>query len=226
MTLEAIPGCVLKIDDTDRIRRVREVLDRAGYNLAGVTDLLGPTTPTAVRLLVPWERPRLMRRCAGDPVRGVLARLFLLGASVDRDAVRRAVAPTALEDWEALGLLGADGEGDAVWALAAILPAESQLIALPDRRRLPLVAGAATDALMSPQSATTWLIAQCMIRRRAEAALDACTGCGVLGLLCADHARRVVFTDYNPAAARTAAFNALLNGLTDFDSRQGDFFAR
>jgi predicted RNA methylase len=223
MTLETIPGGALKIDDPGRIRRVREVLDRAGYNLAGLTDLLGPAMPTAARLLLPWERPQLLRRCGGDPIRGVLARLFLLGASLDRDAVRRAVAPTALEDWERLGLLGADGE--AVCALAKVLPEESLLVALPDHRRLRSSTGQESEPLMSPQSATTWLLAQCMIRRPVEAALDACTGCGVLGLLCADRARRVVFTDYSPAAARTAAFNALLNGLTDFDSRQGDFFA-
>ncbi len=223
MASEEVPGCSLKTDDPDRVRRVREVFDRAGYNLVGLTALLGPAAPTAAKLLMPWERPGLLRRCAADPVRGVLARLFLLRGSVTRDAARRAVAPTALEDWEALGLLAADG--DDVHALAAVLPSDSLLIAIPDHRRLPSFTGDESGAVMSPQSTTTWFLAQCLIRRPAQTALDACTGCGVLGLVCADHARRVVFTDYSPTAVQTTRFNALLNGLTDFDCRQGDFFA-
>jgi predicted RNA methylase len=216
--------CPLKTDDPDRIRRVREALDQAGYTLAGVSDLLGSTAPTAVRPLSPRDRPRLLRRCTDDSILGILARLFLLGASVDRDAARRAVAPTDLADWEALGLIGSDS-GGGVRALAALLPAESLRIALPDHARVASYAGDASGALMSPQSATTWLLAQFLIPRPAAAVLDACTGCGVLGLLCAAHAGRVVVTDYNLAAARTAAFNGLLNGLPDFESRQGDFFA-
>ena len=68
--------------------------------------------------------------------------------------------------------------------MAGVLPAESLLIAIPDHGRLPSVPGDEIGALMSPQSGSSWLLAQFMIRRPAETALDACTGSGVLGLLC------------------------------------------
>jgi predicted RNA methylase len=222
MPPEATPGCPLNSDDAGRVRRLRAVFDRAGYTEAGVKNLLGPSAPTAARPLSVRDRPRLLRRCAADPVLGVLVRLFLLGAAADREVVRRAIAPTDLAEWEATGLVGPAGDG--VHALAQVLPTESLLIAVPDRARLTSAAGDEASALMSPQSATTWLTAQLLVRRPADAALDACTGCGVLGLLCAGHARRVVVTDYSPVAARTAAFNGLLNDLPSFESRQGDFF--
>ncbi|HVS35645.1 MAG TPA: methyltransferase [Gemmataceae bacterium] len=220
---ETIPGCSLRTDDPDRIRRIRDVLDRAGYGEARVQELLGHAAPTGARPLLTRDRPLLLRRSAADPILGVLARLFLLRASVDLDAARRAIAPTDLEDWEAVGLLGRDGAG--VSALAAVLPAASLRIALSYGDRDAAFRGGDNDVVMSPQSATTRLTDQYLIRRPVEAALDVCTGCGALGLYCSGHARRVVVADYSPAAVRTAAFNGLLNDLPDFQSRQGDFFA-
>jgi HemK-related putative methylase len=56
--------------------------------------------------------------------------------------------------------------------------------------------------------------------------LDMGTGSGVCAVFAARHAARVVAVDINPAAARCAAINVVLNGLDGkVDVRQGDLFA-
>lgn len=55
--------------------------------------------------------------------------------------------------------------------------------------------------------------------------LDMGTGSGVCAVFAARHARRVVAVDINPAAARCAAVNALLNNAErQIEARQGDLF--
>jgi HemK-related putative methylase len=56
--------------------------------------------------------------------------------------------------------------------------------------------------------------------------LDMGTGSGVCAVFAARHARRVVAVDINPAAARCAGINALLNHLDHrIEVRHGDLFA-
>jgi HemK-related putative methylase len=64
-----------------------------------------------------------------------------------------------------------------------------------------------------------------LVQRDCEV-LDMGTGSGVCALFAARHARRVVAVDINPAAARCAALNALLNQLEGkIEVRGGDLFA-
>jgi HemK-related putative methylase len=56
--------------------------------------------------------------------------------------------------------------------------------------------------------------------------LDMGTGSGICAIFAAQHARRVVAVDINPAAARCAAVNALMNRVDHkVDARHGDLFA-
>ncbi len=51
------------------------------------------------------------------------------------------------------------------------------------------------------------------------------TGCGILGILAAKKARKVIATDVNPFAVGCAKLNAKLNRVADkMDIRQGDLF--
>src|SRR5581483_11200196 len=68
-------------------------------------------------------------------------------------------------------------------------------------------------------------LAKLTVRRRVGSALDLGTGCGILALLAADHAGRVVATDVNPRAVNMAAFNARLNGLENVEALTGDLLA-
>jgi release factor glutamine methyltransferase len=61
---------------------------------------------------------------------------------------------------------------------------------------------------------------------REHEVLDMGTGSGVGAVFAAKYARRVVAVDINPAAARCAGINALINGMDgEIDVRLGDLFA-
>jgi release factor glutamine methyltransferase len=63
-----------------------------------------------------------------------------------------------------------------------------------------------------------------LVSRESEV-LDMGTGSGVCAVFAANHARRVVAVDINPAAVRCARINTLLNHLEHkIDLRQGDLF--
>jgi HemK-related putative methylase len=63
-----------------------------------------------------------------------------------------------------------------------------------------------------------------LVHRDAEV-LDMGTGSGVCAVFAAQHARRVVAVDINPAAVRCAMINTLLNNLDHkIDVRHGDLF--
>ena len=63
-----------------------------------------------------------------------------------------------------------------------------------------------------------------LVSRESEV-LDMGTGSGVCAVFAANHARRVVAVDINPAAVRCARINALLNNLDHkIEVRHGDLF--
>ena len=94
------------IDHND-FRRMRDVLDAAGYTHTGVCALLQtPDIHSASD-----ARQDLWRwRARGDSPLETLTRLFLLGLPVDASAVRRALLPMTLEQWQQARLLLVTGE--------------------------------------------------------------------------------------------------------------------
>ena len=74
---------------------------------------------------------------------------------------------------------------------------------------------------VAPSSA---LLGNLTVRRPIERALDVGTGSGILAVLAARHAERVVATDLSERALAFAAFNAALNGFENVEFRQGSFF--
>jgi methylase of polypeptide subunit release factors len=67
-------------------------------------------------------------------------------------------------------------------------------------------------------------LADLTVRRPVASALDVGSGSGVLSLLAARHATKVLATDINPAAIAFTALNAELNGLTNIETREGNLF--
>lgn len=71
----------------------------------------------------------------------------------------------------------------------------------------------------------TFLAADNMIVNENEVVLDIGTGCGILAVLAAQKARKVVAVDLNPHAVNCAAKNAQINKLAHkMDIRRGDLF--
>jgi len=69
-----------------------------------------------------------------------------------------------------------------------------------------------TDDVYEPAE-DTFLFAENVEPKEGELVLDLGTGCGILGILAAKKAGRVVAVDLNPYAVRCARSNSMLNGL-------------
>src|SRR5687767_10510132 len=94
----------MPLDRLDDVRRLRAALDQAGYEPQRIAGLLRVDP----RELSSFRTTRknlsiLLRRCAGDTPLDVFVRLFMLGATVDADAARRALAPSDLDVWMTAG---------------------------------------------------------------------------------------------------------------------------
>jgi hypothetical protein len=202
--------------DPDDCRRAREVFDGAGYTEEGFRTALGTTsvlTPTPAQLPL-W----LCRTRGGTPLH-TLIRLFFLGAPVETEAARRAVAPMALEDWATAGLL--DVRDGATAPLVRVVAHQGLLLA-SDMPGL-IHTGARSDYVMG-MGKSTMLLAKVAIRRPCRRALDLGTGSGALALLAAPHSERVWATDKNSRAVAFANFNARLNGVGNLECLTGDLF--
>jgi len=71
----------------------------------------------------------------------------------------------------------------------------------------------------------SFLFAENLVVRKGDVVLDVGTGCGILGVVAAEKAAKVVAVDANPYAVRCAKENAKLNGVSDkIFFVQGDLF--
>ncbi len=71
----------------------------------------------------------------------------------------------------------------------------------------------------------TFLLAENLPVEEGDVVLDMGTGCGILGIIAAKKARRVVAVDVNPYAVQCARINAKFNHVSEkMDIRQGDLF--
>jgi release factor glutamine methyltransferase len=71
----------------------------------------------------------------------------------------------------------------------------------------------------------SFLLAENLAVNQNDLVLDVGTGCGILGILAAEKAKKVVAIDVNPHAVSCARMNAELNGVTGkMDIRLGNLF--
>jgi len=210
-----VDDCRLSSLPDEGPRRLREVLDRAGYSGRGIAEALGADD---VRALNGVAGPVLVRRAGEAAPLDVLIRLLLLGVDVECNAARAALRPMTLEAWEAFGLV--ESSAGVVRATYRVVPHDDLLLlsdwpASPGRPLRP-------DHVLGPNT-TASLLANVTVRRPVDSVLDLGAGCGVQALLATRHAGRVVASDLNPRAAEIAAFNAALNDVA-VECLEGDLF--
>jgi methylase of polypeptide subunit release factors len=163
------------------------------------------------------ELPSYLRRLGDADELAVLLRLFLLGVPVTSTRLDELVGAQLRARLAGAGLLVPERE--VVHGAARVVPHDELLIASDH-------AGAAeahadhVPGVHRPSVA----LAHLTVRGEGERALDLCTGNGIQAILLAAHAERVVATDVNERALAYAAFNALLNGAGNVETRLGSFF--
>jgi methylase of polypeptide subunit release factors len=132
------------------------------------------------------------------------------------DAVAILCAPL-MREAAAMGLLVA-GETDGLWQFPFNFEIVNGLYILSD---LP---GDEPDCVMAVGGTTRLLAAASYPQEDVGSALDLGCGCGVLALLIAAAARRVVATDINPRALQFAGINAAINGIDNVEFRAGSLY--
>jgi methylase of polypeptide subunit release factors len=192
------------------------VLEDAGYTEATLAKTVAMDTATGR----PPDISVVLRRTTGVSPYNTLVRLFLLAQPVAEGAARAALAPMDLESLSAVGLLRGGAEG--IQAQAALLPFQGLLLA---RDFWPEFTGRPCPRQYVPGVGPASLaVANLTVRRQVESTLDLGTGLGVQAALAAHHTRHVIATDTNPRALNFTGFNAMLNGLSNIDLRQGSLY--
>lgn len=200
--------------DHELLARLRARLRAAGYSEWRLMRALG----SPVRLSVVGLVEVLDRRLDPAAELSALFRVFWLGLPASRDAVADALAPLALEELAAAGVIALSaGE---VRPLIAISPYRDLVVAHDHGRRVSDRQPAFVTSVNSSSSLMDWLT----IRRPVSSALDLGSGCGVQALLAARHAETVTAVDVNPRAVEYTALNAALNGIRNVDALQGAWF--
>jgi SAM-dependent methyltransferase len=200
--------------DAEAIEQLRTTIAEAGYTDEAVKRALDTEVSTSRDSL---ELPLYLRILPSRERLSTLIKLFLLGLPSSADEAAAALAPLTLQRLESLGVLRLGG-GEA--------RAELELVPVDD---LLIASDRFLDELTQPDhvlgiSPPTRALAALTVRPQVETTLDLCTGNGIQALLAARHSRRVVAADVSERALRFAEFNALLNGVSSIELRQGDLF--
>ena len=195
---------------------VRAIFGDAGYRDRDIRDHLGANEEISLHAL---DRPVLEERIGevGGPL-GVLLGMFLLCRGTPLGNAETALGAEAIRALTASGLV--KSTAGRLTPAVQLYTVEELIIAADLLERH---AAKARDFVLGPFGVTLKL-ASFAFRRPVGSVLDLGCGSGTLAALAASHADRVVATDVNPRAVAFSRFNAELNGLDDFECREGSLF--
>jgi SAM-dependent methyltransferase len=145
------------------------------------------------------------------------ARMFMLADAVSVEDAGRALGPALLDALTEAGLILAAETGGVVSPFDLVAANNLHLICDNLNR--------GEGAVMGAMSTTGSLYQASLPGQPVQRMLDLGCGAGSCALLLAGHAATVVATDINPRAVVLAKVNAVLNGISNVDFREGDLFA-
>jgi len=204
-----------------------EKLREIGYGPIGLVGLLGLSAeddlyPLDYRHLPRWER---MLSEVKNPLAPAV-RLLLLGLAEDVQRLKKTFGVRALDFILEAGL--AFRQGAVVHPRLSLIPFQDLIVAT-DRLFMNADPESAETGLSSDNCVwrldrTTRLMSKAMDRAQAGDVLELGCGSGVLSLLAAKGADRVIGVDINPRAVHVAKFNARLNQAENAEFIVGDLY--
>jgi methylase of polypeptide subunit release factors len=197
--------------NTDGVERLGTLLRSADYSAEGLR-AHGLEIGLGVRRT---DVPTLVRALRADEPLSGLVRLFLLGSALEPAEVEG--LGLGIGELMAAGVL--ERRRGRIAASVSITPWRGFLVAHDSDP-----AGDLWPTHVTGPNPAAETLAQLMLRSPVRSALDLGAGSGILALLAARHAGRVVATDVNPHALRLSALNASLNGIDNVETREGNFF--
>jgi len=153
--------------------------------------------------------------------------LLMDGDYVAGETLARLLPAGAVEQLEALRLIGRDPQNPEKWfGGCTLFPTRGLLLASdrassPDGARHP----SSADMVYPPAIDTTAVFMSTLPETPCDALLDLCTGSGVAALDFARYARHAWGTDIAARSVQFAEFNRRLNGIQNATMLQGDLYA-
>lgn len=212
--------------DEGALTALRTDLERSEFTRERVEGLVGDVASAALHR--GQRLPALRAARQQDHPAAVLLRAFMLGDTVTRAELDRALPGTGAAGAERLGLVRTAGAGaeDAATAVVDLRPyavtdgaGTARWWVASDLGELATGAVLRADHVLGIGGASLTL-AQVTARTPRRRTLDLGTGCGVQALHASRHSERVVATDISARALGFAAFNAGLAGV-GLDLREG-----
>ena len=205
------------------VDRLADDLSAADFTVDGLTDLWGVDADAALHRGHRVPALRAVRRSPSP--RATLARLFVLGVSVDTADLEAALPRLGHEGAVRLGLV--DGSGMPLLDLRPYAVVDAAGVVhwwiASDLGELALGHAIPEDHVLGVGGASSTL-SGLLVPSPVDAALDLGTGCGIQALHLARHAKRVVATDISRRALDLARFNAAINNVDSIEFRHGSLF--
>ena len=207
-----------EIDITGRLRCVRRSILGHDYTEEAICEMLKVESLQAI------EPTRLhyydKHLLPGTPLAD-LVRLFQLRAPVPRERVEQIFGSEEINLLEVFGIL-VERE-NLIWGGVDLFCSGGLLFVTDHRYMIREEDQLDEDPVMYIGMDSHGLV-QTAPREACGWVLDLCCGSGIQGLVASRYARHIVAVDLNPRAVRFARFNAQLNGIANYEARQGSLY--
>ena len=213
----------LKVGTLEQFRTVRNILERNDYTEDAICKRLELESIYEFRSTIELETKSRTINDALD----LLIALFMDGVSVSEEQLKNLLPAGALENFEALDLIGRDADFPGkCFTTAFLYPVESVYIASdrtipPNQKPHPMP----DDVVYAAITANTRRFLAALPEKPCGSFLDLCSGTGVAALVAAKrYATHAWSCDVTERSARFAEFNRCLNELENVTVARGDLY--
>lgn len=201
--------------DVARLRELRSYLDANGYDAESLSARLGSALPAAR-----GEAQTMLDATREINTGNVLARLFLLGVTLDTSTASEFIPNSIVELLITHGFVTKDG--DRIRPDVVIIPIED-LLFVSDAFHV-LGGNRANEFVLPASTHSANFLRHLTMRTTVKDVLDLGCGCGIHALFAARHANHVIATDISSSAMRYTAINAALNNIDNVEILRGNLF--